>query len=529
MANLLDKAIGYLNPKAGAVRAAHRRKMELLNEVRSYEGAAGGRVGKNWYAPSGSADTQIGRAGQTLRDRSRDLIRNHPLAAKIVTSHANNFVGYGITPRAKGKNPEQTKKVNDLFRDWSRVCFSGTGLDFNGGIYQLARMMVSDGEVYVRKRIRDRRDGMAVPLQLQILDAEYCDWGKTGAVSGFPGNVINQGVEFDALGNRRGYWMFPSNPKSGISWISGGGSVVSKYIPADEIVHLYEPQTNQVHGVPWLAPVMTEIRDLRDYELSENIRKKIESCMVGMVIPAEDESDPNDPNIGIEETAGEKGSVVDRPAVTDMYGFPFERMEPGMFGVLHKGKDIRFNSPAVSAGIEAYIRTRQRSIAAGVRMPYEIMTGDFSQSNFASGKLGILEYQRFIHIVQWQLLIPMALQVIWDWFIEAAQMNGQIPKAWDIEVEWAPPEMESITRLDDARADLIEMRIGKRSPQDVISSTGRDPLVVLREIDEWNQAVDQTKSKVSFDSDPRKVSMNGQAHFGLMDGEKNGDQNASGK
>src|SRR5690606_31131647 len=131
----------------------------------------------------------------------------------------------------------------------------------------------------------------------------------------------------------RGYWMYPDNPHSTVSWLTPGRA--SGFVPAEDIVHIYEPQTNQVHGVPWLAPVMTELRDLKDYELSENIRKKVEACMVGMVIPGE--GDTSDPNIGLDEALGN----IDKAAITDVNGFPFERMEPGMFGVLHGGKDIK--------------------------------------------------------------------------------------------------------------------------------------------------------------------------------------------
>ena len=329
-------------------------------------------------------------------------------------------------------------------------------------------------------------------------------------------------MEFDAIGNRRGYWMYGSNPRSSAGWLANASDMVSKFIPANEIAHLYEPQTNQVHGVPWLSPVMTEIRDLKDYELAENIRKKVESCMVGMVVPGDEDVDESDPNIGLDETLTRKEPT----SVTDIYGNPFERMEPGMFGVLRGGKDIKFNTPAISAGVEAYIRTRHRSIAAGARIPYEIMTGDFSQANFASGKLGLLEYQRFVSIVQWQLIIPMVLQSVWDWFVEAARIDGKIPRNWNEQAEWSPPEVESITRLDDARADLIEMRIGKRSPQEVIASTGRDPWTVLSEFDQWNQAVDKTASKVVFDSDPRRVTSQGQSQWVQDSDSKTGGSNA---
>lgn len=520
MANFLDRAIGFINPRAGANRMAQRKRMEILSGIRGYEGASNGRLASGIRAPSSTADTEIGKAGPILRDRSRNLVRNHALAAKIVTAHANNFVGFGITPRFKDP------RVSKLFKKWSKVCFTGTDMDFNGGIHLLARMMVTDGEVYVRRRYRERADKLPVPLQLQILDAEFCDWAKYGTPPLNPGNRIVQGVEFDAIGNRRGYWMYGSNPKSSTGWLTVPTDLQSKFVPAEEIAHLYEPQANQVHGVPWLSPVMMDMHNLADYELSEQIRKKVEACVVGMVVPGDDEVDPNDPNLGIAET-DDPANIDEGISVTDIYGNPFERMEPGMFGVLRGGKDIKFNSPAISAGLEPYIRTRHRSIAAGARIPYEVVTGDFSQANFASGKLGLLEYQRFVEIIQWQLIIPMVLERVVGWFLEAAKLDGKIPKNWDEDPEWNPPEKMSITRLDDARADLAEVRMGKRSMKEVISSTGRDPEEVLKETDEWNQMVDKTTSKVVLDSDPRKVTSQGQAQWtGDGEAKDNGGSNA---
>jgi lambda family phage portal protein len=316
--------------------------------------------------------------------------------------------------------------------------------------------------------------------------------------------------------------MYPQNPTA--AFAIGGAISTSNFVPATDIAHLFEPQSNQIHGVPWLAPVLTELKDLRDYELAENIRKKIEACSVGTVVPGETEND-DDPNVGISEP----DAVLEAPraAVTDVYGNPLERMEPGMFHILTGGKDIKFNTPAISAGMEAYIRTRHRSIAAGARTTYELLTGDFSQANFASGKLGLLEYQRFVGHVQWHILIPQLLDRIGTWFIEAAKLAGKIPANEKVTIEWTPPEVESITRLDDARADLLEVRMGKRSMPEIIAKTGRDPDVVLKELDDWNVKVDATTSKTILDSDPRKVNIYGQAQL-TTEGGSNGDSNAPG-
>ncbi|EUB97297.1 phage portal protein, lambda family [Rhizobium sp. CF080] len=518
VSNFLDRTIGFFSPEKGAKRVAARKRMELLDGIRAYEGASNGRLAQNWLAPRGDANGEISRAGATLRDRSRDAVRNHPLAAKIVTIHANNFVGFGITPQFKTGDPDRDKKLTELFDEWSKVCHVDGSTDFYGLTYLLARMMVQDGELYIRKRTRLMSDGLPVPLQLQVLDSEFCDWSKSITLEG---NRIINGIEYDAIGRRRGYWLYPQNPLGSYSF--GGTVAVSGFVPATDVAHIFEPQTNQIHGVPWLAPILTELKDLRDYELAENIRKKVEACSVGTVVLGDTEND-DDPNVGITvpDPPGE-GKV--EPAVTDVYGNPMERMEPGMFHILTGGKDIKFNTPAISAGMEAYLRTRHRSIAAGARVTYELMTGDFSQANFASGKLGLLEYQRFVGHVQWHILIPQALDKIGAWFIEAAKLAGKLPANVAVKIEWTPPEVESITRLDDARADLLEVRMGKRSMPEIIAKTGRDPATVLKETDEWSAKVDATATKLILDSDPRKVTIQGQLQMTKQDGD-NGETDA---
>lgn len=466
---------------------------------RGYEGAAQGRHGAHWYTGNSTSDAEIARSGPVLRSRSRDLDRNNPLARKIINTHASYFVGPGIVPRAKTGDDKLNESINELFDEWSKVCEVQGRYDFYGLSLLSARMMVMDGEAFVRRRWRRASDQLPVPLQLEILDSEFCDWNKNGEAGK---NIIVNGVEYDKIGRRRGYWLFNQNPLSTLLRLKSG--LTSSFVPANEVVHLFEPLTNQSRGAPWLAPVMTELRDVRDYEVSENIRKKTEACLVGVVIPGDEEDDPN---VGLEEDRDGH-----EPPLRDVYGNALERMEPGMFAVAYGGKDIRFNTPAASAGIEAYLRTRYRTIAAGGRLPYELMTGDFSQANFASGKLGLQDYKRFVETVQWQILIFQSLQRQWDWFVEAAKVAGRIPMNVKVGVEWQAPEFESIDRLDEAKADLADIRMGKRSPQEIIAKTGRNPSTVLSEIDEWFSKVDQTKSGMIFDSDPRKVSSVGQAH-----------------
>ena len=340
-----DRALGALAPRTALKRALARQSFEALS--RGYDGAAKGRRTDGWRAAGTSADTEVANASALLRDRMRDLVRNNPHAAKAISVLVNNVVGSGIIPRAASGNEKLDAEVNRLWALWSARCDADGQLDFLGLQTLACRQMIETGEVLVRRRPRRASDGLDVPLQLQLLEADMLDGGRNGDLA--DGGRIVQGVEFDAIGRRRAYWLYAQHP--GDNAVSLKRRIDSLAIPAADILHLYEKQRLQVRGVPWGAPVMRTLRDLDDWTQAELVRKKTEACVVGIVLGA-DESDQ-----GI------------APSVVDSDGNRVEQFEPGLIAYARGGKDIRFNQPATTAGVGEWMRGQLHIVAAGFRMP----------------------------------------------------------------------------------------------------------------------------------------------------------------
>ncbi len=275
-ANWFDHAIASVAPRAAARRVLARQAFETL--TRGYDGAAKGRRTEGWRAPGTSADTEVGVAGALLRDRMRDLVRNNPHAAKAVAVLVNNIVGAGIMPRAASGNDKLDRKVDALFAQWSDKAHADGQLDFYGLQTLICREMVEAGEVLVRRRLRRASDGLPVPLQVQVLEADFLDATKSGALGA--GRLV-QGIEFDAVGKRRAYWLHAEHP--GDAYGALQNRLQSRPVPASEIAHVYEKQRTQARGVPWGAPVIRSLRDLDDYEVAELVRKKTEACVTAIV------------------------------------------------------------------------------------------------------------------------------------------------------------------------------------------------------------------------------------------------------
>jgi lambda family phage portal protein len=468
---MLGRILGAL----GGGRAAPER--------REYEAARRGRGTEGWIAAGTSADAEIAAAGPALRERMRDLVRNDALAANAVQVLVSNIVGAGIRARAAGPDAEENRRADEVWRRWAARADADGHTDFHGLTALAVREMIEGGEVIARRIRRRTSDGLPVPLQVQILEADHLDDGKNEELP--DGGRIVSGIEYDAQGRRRAYWLYRDHPGDRTAWV--GRSMESQRVPAEDVAHLFERQRVQNRGVPWGVPAITGLRELGDWRTAELTRKKIEASTVAFVF------------------ADEEGESI-APVVIDSDGNRVEQFEPGLISYVRHGKDVKFNNPASTSGIYEWNRVQQHTIAAGFRVPYALLTGDLSQVNFSSSRVGLNEFRRMVEAVQWHTVIPMFCERIWGWVMDAAFTAGLVPRP-DIPAEWGPPRFESVNPLQDVQADILEVRAGFATPQQMIAKRGYDPDAVLGE---WAQAAEMMDAAgLVFDSDPRRTTKGG--------------------
>jgi lambda family phage portal protein len=189
-----------------------------------------------------------------------------------------------------------------------------------------------------------------------------------------------------------------------------------------------------------------------------------------------------------------------------MRGNLIEKIAPGLIAYLRGGKDVKFNAPATVGGYADYKSCQLHDIAAGYRIPYELLSGDLSEVNFSSMRGGLVEFRRFVKAVQWHIVIPMFLQPIWGWFCEAAYLAGEIDDPI-VPVDWSPPKFDWVDPSADSDAELSAIRGGTRTFYEVVAEHGRDPDEVLDEIERFQSEL--KKRGITLDSDPSQVSVKG--------------------
>ncbi|RVD47781.1 phage portal protein, partial [Mesorhizobium sp. M7A.F.Ca.ET.027.03.2.1] len=260
--------------------------------------------------------------------------------------------------------------------------------DGNTNLYGLQALavgaMFEGGDCIIRRRYRFTADGFALPFQLQVLEAEYLDDYKTGPLPG--GNTVIQGVEFDQIGRRVAYWLFDQHP-SGLAMLR---NFQSRRIDAKDIIHLFRiDRPGQVRGVPWLAPVIVTLNDFAEFKDAQLVRQKIAACFAAFIHDPDFEGDTPQPQGG----EGKPEREIDE-------------LGPGMIETLPVGKTVSFSDPPELGEFSAYSDATGRDIAVGVGITFESLTGNLSNVNFTSGRMGRIDMDANVDAWRWLVVIP---------------------------------------------------------------------------------------------------------------------------
>jgi lambda family phage portal protein len=454
MPNLFDRIVGWVNPHAGLARHFARRQLE-----RAYEAASP----RDQWRPrragaSANADHQAD--AKTLRIKARALVQNVPYIAAGMDGLVTATVGTGIIPRATGREMDT---INKLLADWFKVCDADGRFDYFGLERAADHAMEQDGEVLVRLRWRRPTDNLPVPLQLQLLEIDWVDSARAGT---YNGNRIINGIEYDALGAVTAYYLWDEHP--GDIAVARGRSQ-SQRVPAKNIIHLFNPQRpGQGRGFTRLATVITRVRDLQLYEDAELSRKNLETRL--SVLASGDLTSMENPASLGDGGQGQGNGVRDLGELGggNIFGMP-------------QGMNFTVVEPKAAPGYVDYIKYNLHLIAAGMGVPYELLTGDMLDVSFSSARVRLLDFRRAVKAIQWLVLIPKLLQPIHEAFIEAAYLAGKI-KTRDFAVDFSVPKWDYVNPEQDVKADQAEIAAGLSSISEKLRQRGYEPDVVFNEL-----------------------------------------------
>ena len=460
-------------PKAGAALATNR-----------YDAAGSGRRIARWNPVT--TGPQKALAGfEKLRNRVHDAVRNDWAAESSTQKWVTNLIGTGIQPRFKSK---AHRAIWDKF---GKQADADGVLDVYGLQALMGRGLFDGGEVFLRKRPRALTAPLDIPLQVQVIESEFCPMLDATSWPGLPaGHRINQGIERNKYGQRTAYWFYKEHPHDGA--ISPTSDQLVR-VAASQVSHIYEvKRAGQLRGVSPLANILIRLRNAGDLEDAVLDRQKLANLFAMFItrpMPDPDDVDFN-PLTGL-------------PNFYDTDGAQMAGLEPGIAHELRPGEDVKFASPpGAGVGYAEFLRTNHLGTAAGQGMPYEIMSGDIKDVSDRTLRVVINEFRRFCQQRQWLTLIPMGCQRMVDWCMDAAALAGLLPLSQLDDAKsptHVPQGWEYIHPVQDAQGKKILLDMGVTSKTQIITERGDEPEVVFA--DRAADAKAEEKAGITLNAD----------------------------
>ena len=417
-----------------------------------------------------------------LRGRSRDLVRNSPIAAGAIETTVSNVVGSGLTLQSRidadtlGMDPEAADKwqcnTERLYRMWAESEFSDALGECN--FYELQdiafRSCQESGDVFPLLASVQRKD-WPFTLALQLIEADRVsnkDWQADSD------NMV-QGIEKDpATGQKVAVWVCNRHPGAayqtkGFKWerVTLRGTSGRR-----NILHLMrKTRPGQTRGIPALAPIIETLKQLTRYSTAE-VDAAVNSAVNAVFV----KMDP------------ETFADVFEPDAQQAYMASAQSWDGGLQSGravnLLPGEDITSPTPGrPNPNFDPFVNAVMRQIGMAINVPHEVLTKHF-QASYSAARAALLDAWRTFRIRRDWLAKKFCQPVYEEWLADAVASGlisapgffaaPVVRRAW-CGSNWAGDGPGALDPLKEAQAADARMKAGITTlPEEIVAYDGGD-------------------------------------------------------
>jgi lambda family phage portal protein len=491
--NFLDKTINIFSPQRALNRQIARTRLSLLQKFQNSGYSDGGashvkKSLKGWKSWSASPEEDIDLNLFTLRNRCMDLYMNAPLGRAAIQTARTNIVGSGLHLKSRidagflGMTDKQAdeweQNTEREFLLWAGSVHSDA-LKLNNFFeqQQLAQLAwLQKGDCFAVLKQEKALPYMPYGLRIHLIEADRVSTPNTlnnlmadgiFAIEGTAdnGNRVITGVEIDNSGAVAAYYVANRYPQSfyifnnqqPLIWtrVEAFGKLTGR----PNILHLMESERpEQRRGVPFLAPVIEELKQLTRYTEAELMAAVI-TGMFTVFVKSDGPSSENPfgPVIAPEEQVGGGG------------GTPNYELGNGAINVLRPGESVDVANPGrPNTAFEGFVNALSRYIGAALEIPQELLQKSFNAS-YSAARAALLEAWKMFKMRRVWMASDFCQPIYEEWLAQAVAMGRikaprffddlSIRKAWS-QAEWNGPAPGQLDPVKEATGAKIRVDNG---------------------------------------------------------------------
>ena len=412
-----------------------------------------------------------------------------PVAAAALKRQRTNIVGAGLRLKSNidretlGLTQEQAeewqRRVQTEFDLWAQRKHScdATGVNNFYGMQQLVCLSwPMSGDVFALVKRVAPTPLMPYSLRLHILEADRVrtPTGATAACgsvvnslsSGMTtgktatGNYIYDGVEVDRNGAIVAYHIANTYPYQfdGEETKFVRVDAYGKETGLPNVLHIMDAERpEQYRGVPYLAPVIEPLLQLRRYTEAEITAAVVQSFFTAFIITDKD---------GESAIPNEVGGYGEQEASRDPNEY---EMGAGTMNFLEPGEDVKFGAPThPNTGFDKFTRALYEQIGACLEEPADLLMMSFNAS-YSASRAALLEAWKAFRMRREWLADDFCRPVFELWLTEAVALGrisapgfltDPIIRQAYLRSEWIGPSQGQLDPVKEVQAATMAIASG---------------------------------------------------------------------
>lgn len=537
---IIDNAIGIFSPARMLQRKELRARAELfdslapardklsadlrkriMNQAGIHKGAKT-RDYTNWgnFISTNSADDDNIDDSITLRDRTRELVRDNGIAAGAAETLVSNIIGGGIMMQssldrdALGIGDDEADNIERAMdRVWKRWINDAdvSGRWSFGDIQRISlKQAITTGD-FLNLIMRKNRVWSPYATSIMTIDPNRLDHPGIIGSQTYKDADNRGGVEIGELGEPIAYWI--EKPRKYNDHMQKEFSRIparDKY-GRPNVLHSFVPdRPGQSKGISWFSPVIDLFKQLDEYMEAELIGARVAACFAVFI----KKTNPYQEGLSMFTE-------------TDSYGFNVENLTPGLVSYLGTNEDISIANPQrPGVTFDPFVSLMLRIVSVGTGIPYELIINKWDGASYSVARTVLLEARRKWRIHQ-KWVSRTLCNPVWQLVMEEAWLRGELPMINDFYAkrhlwtaaraipegwQWVDPEKEvnaAIKAVDSGLSTLSdEAGAHGRDWESNLEQRGREErkrraLGVVNHVEEAE--VDNTLSEIGLPLDAEDV------------------------